>query len=93
MISRNYLETLLNSNPSFKPVVLNIIAGMYLNDNRYEEAMQFYDLIIIDYPGTYDAINALFEKFFAALHIADDIYSASQIFSQLQSLNITDEDS
>jgi tetratricopeptide (TPR) repeat protein len=88
----NYLEILLNTNISFKPAVLNIIAGMYLDANRYEDAMQLYDLIILGYTDSYDATNALFEKFFAALHYKNDLSLASQLLSQLQSLNYTDED-
>ncbi len=89
---QNYLETLLIGNTAYKPTILNLIAGIYLNDDRYEEAMQLYNLIINGYPNSYDAINALFEKFFAALHYANDLNLASQLLSQLQSLNITDED-
>ena len=89
---QQYLETLLSSNASYKPAALNLIAGMYLDDDRYEEAMQLYDIIMNQYPESYDATNALFEKFFAALHVENNITLASQFFSELQSLNITDED-
>ncbi len=89
---QQYLETLLSSNASYKPAALNLIAGMYLDDDRYEEAMQLYNIIINQYPESYDATNALFEKFFAALHVENNITLASQLFSELQSLNITDED-
>ncbi len=89
---QNYLETLLNGNLSYKATVLNLVAGIYLSDRRYEEAMQLYNLIITGYPSSFEATNAMFEKFFAALHYANDLNLASQLLSQLQSLNITDED-
>ncbi|MFO7525387.1 MAG: FlgD immunoglobulin-like domain containing protein [Ignavibacteriaceae bacterium] len=89
---QQYLETLLGSNASYKTAALNLVAGMYLDDDRYEEAMQLYNIIINQYPESYDATNALFEKFFAALHVANNVTLASQFLSELQSLNITDED-
>ena len=89
---QNYLVNQLTTNQNYKAALLNIVAGMYLDDGRYEEAMQLYSLIISGYPNSYDATNALFEKFFAAMHHANDLTLASQILSQLQSLNITNED-
>ena len=69
-----------------------MIAGIYLNDGRYDDAVQLYNNIISTNPNTFYATNALFEKFFATLHHANNITLASQLLSQLQSLNITDED-
>src|SRR5690606_35202782 len=89
---QNYLANQLTNNQNYKAELLNIIAGMYLDEGRYEEAMQLYNLIITGYPNSYFATNALFEKFFAAMHHANDLTLASQILSQLQSLNITNED-
>src|SRR5690606_22165277 len=65
---QNYLVNQLTTNQNYKAALLNIVAGMYLDDGRYEEAMQLYSLIISGYPNSYDATNALFEKFFAAMH-------------------------
>ncbi len=70
---QNYFETLLTNNVSYKPAVQNLIAGMYLNDGRYDDAVQLYNNIISAYPNTFYATNALFEKFFAALHHANNI--------------------
>src|SRR5690606_20470628 len=89
---QNYLANQLTNNQNYKAELLNIMAGMYLDEGRYEEAMQLYNLVITGYPNSYFATNDLFEKFFAALHHANDLTLASQLLSQLQSLNITNED-
>lgn len=89
---REYLETLLAGNRPYKPIVLNLLAGILIDGDRYIEAMQLYNLIINGYPNTFHSVNALFEKFFAALNYANDRELAGQLLQELISLNLTDEE-
>jgi len=87
---REYLESLLAGNQSYRPKVLILFAGLLLEEDKYRQAMFLYNKIINDYPGTYPALNALFEKFFAALNYAKNRELAGQLLSELQSLGLND---
>jgi len=87
---RGYLESLTAGNRSYKPIVLTLLAGIFLGEDKYEPAMAFYNKIIRDYPNTYPAVNALFEKFFAALNYEKNRVLAGQLLAELQSLGLTD---
>ena len=87
-----YLANLLNGNSPFKPVVMNLLAGLSLNGGNYNQAINLYNTIIQNYPSSYHSVNALFEKFFAALNYAKDDSTASQILSQIEALNLNDEE-
>lgn len=87
-----YLQTLLSGNKPYKPIVLNIIAGILLEYDRYSEAIQLYDLIINEYPNSHHSVNALFEKFFAALNYKNDRVLAEQLLLELIALGLTDEE-
>ncbi len=89
---RDYLITLLGGNKPYKPIVLTLLAGILLGEDDYEQAIFLYNQIINDYPNTYAAVNALFEKFFAALNYDKDRVLAGQLLSELQSLGLTDEE-
>jgi len=89
---RGYLEALAAGNRPYKPIVLTLLAGMFLNEGNYEQAMFLYDKIIRKYPDIYFAVNALFEKFFAALNYEKDLELAGQLLLELQSLGLTDEE-
>lgn len=89
---RNYLENLLLGNQSFKPIVLTLFSGILLGEDKYDQAMLLLSKVINDYPGTYYAVNALFEKFFAALNHNNDRILAGQLLQELISLNLTEEE-
>ncbi len=83
---------MVNNNNVNKPIILNLLAGICLDNNRYNAAMQLYNRIINEYPNSYAAINAMFEKFSAALNFAGDKELAAQILSNIQSLNLNEEE-
>jgi tetratricopeptide (TPR) repeat protein len=89
---QNYLESLLTVNTDYKLIVLDLLAGIYLGDNNYNQAMQIYNKIIDEYPNSYGSVNAKFEKFFATLNYAKNITIASNILSEIQSLKLTEEE-
>ena len=86
------LVALLIGNRPYKPVVLTLLAGILLVENKYEQAMILFNKIINDYPNTYLSTYALFEKFFATLHYKKNFALAEQLLSELQSLGLTDEE-
>ena len=83
---------LLNGNQHYKPIVMTLFAGILLGEDKYEQSMFLYNKIINDYPNTYLAVNALFEKFFAALNYANDRELAEQLLQELAALGLTDEE-
>ncbi len=87
-----YLDSLLNGNRPFRARVLDHLANIALEENKYNVANQLFNLILQQYPNTPIAINVMFEKFFAALNYANDRVVAGQLLSDLQSLGINDED-
>lgn len=89
---RDYLVTLLVGNKPYKPIVLTLLAGILMGEDDYEQAIFLYNQIINDYPNTYAAVNALFEKFFASLNYENDRVLAGQLLLELQSLELTDEE-
>ncbi|MCW8805899.1 MAG: C25 family cysteine peptidase, partial [Ignavibacteriaceae bacterium] len=89
---REYLEILLNGNQTYKPVVMNLFAGILLNEEKYALAMLLYNKLINDYPNTYYSVNALFEKFFAALNYKNNRDLAGQLLQELETLNLEDEE-
>lgn len=89
---RNYLENLLIENRPYKPIVMTLFAGILLGEDKYNLAMLLYSQIINQYPNTYYSVNALFEKFFAALNYGNDRVLAEQLLQELISLNLEDEE-
>ncbi|MBV6419621.1 MAG: hypothetical protein DAHOPDDO_00844 [Ignavibacteriaceae bacterium] len=89
---RNYLENLLIENRPYKPIVMTLFAGILLGEDKYNLAMLLYSQIINQYPNTYYSVNALFEKFFAALNYENDRVLAEQLLQELIALGLTDEE-
>lgn len=89
---RNYLENLLIENRPYKPIVMTLFAGILLGEDKYNLAMLLYSQIINQYPNTYYSVNALFEKFFAALNYENDRVLAEQLLQELMALGLTDEE-
>jgi tetratricopeptide (TPR) repeat protein len=88
----DYFLNLSNTNTTYKNTVLKILAGMFLQDNRYERALALYDEIIVSNENNYEGISARFEKFFAALNHKKDYKKASAFLSEISSLNLTEKE-
>ena len=89
---QSYFETFLTGESYHKAIVLNLLAGIYLRNDKYNEAINLYDTIIDQYPNSYASVNTKFEKFFATLNYAKNSTLASNILSEIQSLNLTEEE-
>jgi hypothetical protein len=83
----NYFGSLLTVNQKNYSTVKNVIGGMYLQNNQFDNAMTAYDDVIRNYSTDYDGISARFEKLFAYLHIKKDPVTASRILSEIKGLN------
>jgi tetratricopeptide (TPR) repeat protein len=89
---RDYLENLIPGNRPYKPIVLTLFSSILLGEDKYEQAMFLLSKIINDYPGTYYAVNALFEELFAALNYANNRELAEQLLQELIALVLNDEE-
>jgi parallel beta-helix repeat protein len=88
----DYFESLLTSNRKYYSTVKNVIGGMYLQNNQFDNAMAAYDDVIKNYSIEYDGISARFEKLFASLNIKKDPVTASQLLSEIKGLNSNEEE-
>ena len=88
----DYFITLSTIKTTFRTNVLKILAGMYLQDNEYEKALNLYDEIIKSDQNNYEGVSARFEKFFAALNYKKDKGTASKLLSEISSLKLTEEE-
>src|SRR5690606_17800559 len=71
----DYLENLSSKNNLRKEINLlsaSLLAGMHLDKGDVNEAIEIYDRIISENPGSSYAINSKFEKFFAVLNLKKD---------------------
>lgn len=89
---RDYLDSLTIGNRPFKAKLLYYLAGLSLSEGKYNIAMYLYNKIINEFPTNREAVDALFEKFFAVLNIAENREQAGQILTELQSLELNDDD-
>jgi len=89
---REFIESLLLGNNTYKPIVLTVLAGKLLEENKYEESKILFNRIINDYPDSYFAVNARFEKFFAALSLENNLNDASELLVELRALSLNDID-
>jgi tetratricopeptide (TPR) repeat protein len=87
-----YLDSLLNYNPLFKAALMNHLASLALERDRYGVAVILYNRIINEFPNSREAVDALFEKFFAALIYKNDRVTAGELLSELEALGLTDDD-
>jgi tetratricopeptide (TPR) repeat protein len=88
----NYFGNLLTSNQKYCSIVKNILGGMYLQNNQFDNAISAYDYIIQNYSTEYDGISARFSKLFAYLHIKKDPATASRILSEIKGLNSNEKE-
>ncbi len=89
---RDYLDSLTIGNRPFKAKLLYYLAGLSLYEGHYNIANILYTKIINDFPNSREAVDALFEKFFAELNIAENRELAGELLSELQALEINDDD-
>ena len=89
---QNYFGTLISANNINKDKVLRILAAIYLDENRYEEAMQTYTTIINQFPNSRNAVYARFDKFYAALNHAQNLTTAGQLLQEVRALGLTDDE-
>jgi tetratricopeptide (TPR) repeat protein len=88
----NYFESLLNNQNKYFGEIKNLLGDIYLQNNRFDDAMTAYNDAINNSPTSYYGINARFEKLFAYLHIKNDLTTASQILSDIKVLNSKEEE-
>lgn len=94
VISENvqgYLEDLLTKSSQPDSRILNLLAGISLQNSKYDEAIILYDKIIKLNENNYEGISARFEKFFAALNYKKDRETASKLLSEISSLKLTED--
>lgn len=89
---QDYLENLFSKDDQHKIKIMNLLAGINLQNYKYEEAMTIYDEIIKLNPESYEGISAMFEKFFASINYNKDFGTASNLLSEISSINFTDEE-
>ena len=89
---QSYFNTLVSSNNNHKDKVLRILAAIYLDENRYEEAIQTYTAIINQFPNSRNAIYARFEKLYAAINHAKNLTTAGQLLQEIRALGLTDDE-
>ncbi|MEJ2196145.1 MAG: S8 family serine peptidase, partial [Ignavibacteriaceae bacterium] len=88
----DYFGQLLNDRADLKSTLLTLLAAMHLHRGNYVETLDIYDEIILENRESYEGVSARLDKFYAALNYGKDIRLASNIFRELESLNITEEE-
>ncbi len=71
---------------------LKLIADNYLQNKKFDEAINIYDKLINSYSDEYQGINARFEKLFAYINIKNDEETAKQILTGIIALNLKDDE-
>ena len=89
---RDYLDSLAIANSPFKAKLLYYLAGLSMREGHYNLANILYNKIINEFPNSREAVDARFEKFFAALNIVENLSLAGQLLAELQGLGINDDD-
>lgn len=89
---KTYFESLLTtSNQNYAPVVINLLARMYLKEGQYDKAVALWDGLILKYPNSYYSWNAKFDELFAAQNYKNDLTRANQIFTEIKNANLTND--
>lgn len=86
-----YFQGLIK-NANYSALAAKLLGDSYLQDGKFNDAMNAYDNVIQNYPGSYEAIDAKFDKLFAYLNIMQDRTSASNILNELKQMNLQDEE-
>lgn len=87
----NYLED-LSTKSKYSLLATKLVADMYIQNNRFNEAINLYDKIIKNYPDNRQAVNSAFAELFAYLNIKKDNLKAGQLLSEIKSLNLKDDE-
>ena len=87
-----YLDNLSVSKSKYKQEIMNLSANSLLLEGKYDEAMELYDQAIDINPSSDDAVNSLFEKFFAALNYKNDQSAAEKLLDNIKSVSTDNED-
>jgi tetratricopeptide (TPR) repeat protein len=88
----NFFSTRSTVGGALKPKLISATASIYLQEGDYKNAFLLYDKIINEYSKSYDGISARFDKLFAAFHYRNNLTLAQEIFSEIESLDITDDE-
>ena len=86
----DYFESILSSENKYFGKIKNLIGNIYLQDNRFDDAISAFNNVINRSSTNQDVINARFEKLFGYLHIKNNIQMASQILTEIKGMNLTD---
>ena len=85
-----FLESLLSCQSKHYGKIKRLLGDIYLQGNRFDDAILAYNDVINNSLTDYDAISAKFEKLFGYLHVKKNISFASQILSELKNMKLTD---
>ena len=88
----NYFEQLVIDRAELKVILLRLLAAMHLNEGNYNETLNIFAEIILEYEEEYEGVSAILDKLFAVLNYGKNIRLASNLFMELESLRITDEE-
>ncbi len=87
----NYLQG-LSAKSKYSLFAAKLVADMYLQNSRFNEAINLYYKIIKNYPDNRQAVNSRFAELFAYLNIKKDNLIAGQLLSVIKSLNLKDDE-
>ena len=88
----NYFEELLNNRADLKESLLKLLAAMHLHRGNYDETLNLYDEIIMEYGEGYEGVSARLDKFFAVINYGKNITGAANLLLEIESIKITDEE-
>ena len=86
----DYFENILSIHNQHYGIVEKLIGDIYIQNNRFDDAINAYNDVIKNSPTDYDGINARFGKLFAYLHVKEDPTTASQILSEIKGIKSED---
>ncbi|MDR3666538.1 MAG: right-handed parallel beta-helix repeat-containing protein, partial [Ignavibacteriaceae bacterium] len=86
------LENLLTTSNNNYCKIKNTLGNIYLQSNRFDDAITAFNDAIDHSSTDYDGINARFGKLFGYLNIGCNIPMASQVLSNIKGLNLTDNE-
>jgi thermitase len=76
----NYFEELVTDRGELKPTLLTLLAAMYLDRGNYNQTLDIYAEIILEYDENYEGVSARLDKFFAVLNYGKDLRLASNLY-------------
>jgi hypothetical protein len=82
----DYFLSLPSSN-RHHALILKYTADALIN-NKFDESMSIYDIIIKDYSEDYQGINAMFEKLFAYINVKRDKEKAEEVLTDIKKMDL-----